>query len=110
MSHRQRKLALVLALGRVEEALRLHPPLSAVIDTGGHLRNWVDNLVALVDVGAIANTAKVGRELLEVQRRFVDCSAYWDTARTALVGARLAEGVDASILADLPGGATFKGD
>jgi tetratricopeptide (TPR) repeat protein len=90
MSHRQARVSVLLVLGRVDEALGLHPPLSAVIGTGGHLRDWVDNLVALVDAGAVANTARIGRELLTVQQRLSEHDASWDTARTALLGARLA--------------------
>lgn len=90
MTHRQARISVLLKLGRVDEALALHPPLSAIISTGGHLRDWVDNLVALVDVGAIDNSPRIGRELLMVQQRLLEHDAMWDTARTALLGARLA--------------------
>jgi tetratricopeptide (TPR) repeat protein len=90
MTLRQARVAILLKLGRVEQGLALHPPLSAVIDTGGHLREWVENLVTLVEAGAIANTARVGRELHVVWQRFVEHCAYWDAARTALMAARLA--------------------
>lgn len=90
MSHRQARLAVLLQLGRGEEALALHPPLSAVIDTGAHLREWVDNLVSLIDAQLLPNGARAGYQLLQVQRRFEISDAYWDSARTALIAARLA--------------------
>jgi hypothetical protein len=90
MTHRQARISVLLELGRVDEALALHPPLSAILATGGHLRDWVDNLVAFVDAGAVSNTPRVGRELLTVQQRLLEHDAVWDTARTALLGARLA--------------------
>jgi hypothetical protein len=90
MTFRQARISVLLVLGRVDEALALHPPLSAILATGGHLRDWVENLVALVDVGAVSNTPRVGRELLAVQQRLLEHDAIWDTARTALLGARLA--------------------
>lgn len=90
MTFRQARIGVLLKLGRVDEALALHPPLSAILATGGHLRDWVENLVALVDAGAVANTPRVGRELLLVQQRLLEHDAIWDTARTALLAARLA--------------------
>jgi tetratricopeptide (TPR) repeat protein len=90
MTHRQARIAVLIKLGRIGEALALHPPLSAILDTGGHLRDWVDNLVALVDAGAIPNSVRVGRELFTVQQQLLEHDAIWDTARTALLGARLA--------------------
>ena len=39
---------------------------------------------------SVANTPRVGRELLLVQQRLLEHDAIWDTARTALLGARLA--------------------
>jgi hypothetical protein len=90
MTHRQARIGVLLKLGRADEALSLHPPLSTILATGGHLRDWVDNLVALIDVGAMANTPRVGRELLTVQQRLLEHDAVWDATRTALLGARLA--------------------
>jgi tetratricopeptide (TPR) repeat protein len=90
MTYRQARISMLLTLGRVDEAQDLHPPLSAILATGGHLRGWVDNLVALVDAGAVDNTPRIGRELLLVQQRSSEHDAIWDTARTALIGARLA--------------------
>lgn len=90
MTHRQARIAALLELGRHDEALDLHPPLSAVIATGGHWRDWIDNLVGLVDAGMIDNEPRVGRELLRLQQNFLTHDALWDTARTALIGARLA--------------------
>jgi tetratricopeptide (TPR) repeat protein len=101
MSHRQCRVSFLLALGRADEALALHPQLSAIIDTGGHLHDWVDNLAALIDAGKRRNTPQIGRELLTVQRRFADSSAYWDTARTALIGARLAAARGARVVTQM---------
>jgi tetratricopeptide (TPR) repeat protein len=96
MTHRQARIGVLLKLGRPDEALSLHPPLSTILATGGHLRDWVDNLVALIDVGAMANTPRVGRELLTVQQRLLEHDAVWDATRTALLGARLAAARGAS--------------
>ncbi|KIG15177.1 TPR repeat protein [Enhygromyxa salina] len=101
MAHRQCRVGILLRLERVDEALALHPPLSTIIDTGGHLRDWVDNLAALIDLGALDNTAQVGRDLLKIQRQFFESSAYWDTARTALIGARLAAARGARVVTRL---------
>ena len=101
MTHRQARVTVLLALDRVDEALALHPPLSAIRETAGHFRDWVANLAALVDRGRIPNTAELGRELLEVQRRLEQNGARWDTATTALTGARLALARGARAVAQL---------
>ncbi len=90
MTHRQSRVTILLALDRLDEARALHPPLSAIRDTAGHFHDWVQNQAALIDRGRIPNTTAVGRELLDVQRRLEQNGARWDTAMTALVGARLA--------------------
>jgi hypothetical protein len=90
MTHRQTRVTILLALGRNDEALALHPPLSAIRETAGHFHDWVANLAALIDRGLIPNTATVGRELLEVQRQLERNGARWDSANTAATAARLA--------------------
>jgi tetratricopeptide (TPR) repeat protein len=89
-THRQARVTTLLALGRDEEALALHPPLAAIRETAGHFHDWVANHAALIDRGMILNNPEVGRELLEVQRRLERNGARWDTANTAMIGARLA--------------------
>jgi tetratricopeptide (TPR) repeat protein len=90
MTHRQTRVTILLALDRNDEALALHPPLSAIRETAGHFHDWVANHAALIDRGLIPNTAEVGRELLDVQRQLERNGARWDAANTAAIGARLA--------------------
>lgn len=101
MAWRQARVAALLSLAELDAALSLHPPLSAVIETGSHLRGWFDNTLALVDAGALANDAALGRDLHAVTREFVAGDAYWDTARTALLGAKLAVARGARVIARL---------
>lgn len=90
MHHRNLRVAVLLGLGRVDEAAALHPPASAILATPSHYDSWVRNLADLIAVGRVANEGGVGALLLRLQRRLHENGARFKAARVALTGARLA--------------------
>lgn len=87
MGIRLLRVATLLALGRTDDAAEHMPRMESIRDTPRHYRDWVDNLLALIERGAAPNDWETGAALRQMtqqleanQARFLAASVARDSA------------------------------